>query len=560
MIAPAEPSRAEPFPRENPKDLFRFAFAPSSLHENIVKRWIENGADGPPRDWRLTRTSVGRNVSANFIAKILGAAINLACVPIYVSVLGIAGYGIVGIWATLETMANLLDLGLSATLTRELAVAAARPASLDSSRNLLRTVESIYWIIGILIGLSVVGAAPALAGHWFHTGKLSSQIMRRALVAIGILLACRWPISLYLGGLNGLERQVSLAYVNTGFALARNIGAVLALVFYSSTVLTFFAAQIVVNMAYTGLLGWLLWRALPYAGNRASIRLASIRRIWRFAGGSGAIAVAGFATLDIGPVIVSKLVTIEQFGYYSLGWRVASVVYIGSMAVGTAAFPALSRLVAQGDQSRLSATYHTLCQLQSVLVLPVTAVLLVYGKQAIFAWTGDAVLAAKIYPLSSLLATGAALQCLVVAPFALQIAHGWTSLALYTNLLAAAINIPALFWLVSEYGIFGAGVAWLIVAAMLFSLEIPLMHRRLLSNEQVYFYVADVLGPMAASAISAALMAKLLGSGSRFDVICATPMIFLGATAAAIIATPLIRERAWRIVLEAWLWAVPRPA
>jgi O-antigen/teichoic acid export membrane protein len=525
-----------------------------------LQRWIEPRADNLHHPLNSTRTPVGHNVSANFIAKILGAAVNLACVPFYVRALGIAGYGIVGIWLTLETIANLLDLGLSATLTRELAVATAQPASLDSSRDLLRTLESIYWVIGILIGLTVIAAAPVLASHWFNTGNLPEGAMRRALVAIGVLLACRWPISLYLGGLNGLERQVFLAWVNTGFAIARHVGAVLALVTYSPTVLTFLVWQILVNAAYAGILGLLLWRALPRGATSAAVRIASLRRVWRFAGGSGAIALTAFATQDIGPVIVSKLVTIEQFGYYSLAWRVASVAYIGSIAVGTAAFPALSRLAARGDQSQLATTYHSLCQLQSVLVLPTTAILLLFGRQVIFAWTGDAALAARVYPVSSLLAAGAALQCLGVAPFALQIAYGWTSLALYLNLVAAVINVPLLFWLISGYGIFGAGVAWLIVAAFLFSLAIPLMHRRLLSNDQISFYTVDILGPMAASAISAAVMARLLSSASRVDLMCAIPIMFLVSTVAAVVSTPLVREKARQAVVSLWSWAVLRPA
>ena len=54
----------------------------------------------------LRQTSVRQNLSANLITKVLAAVISLACVPIYIRVLGVAGYGIIGIWATLETLEN----------------------------------------------------------------------------------------------------------------------------------------------------------------------------------------------------------------------------------------------------------------------------------------------------------------------------------------------------------------------------------------------------------------------------------------------------------------------
>src|SRR5487761_1473234 len=70
-------------------------------------------------------SSVQGNVSANLASKVLSVLVALACIPVFIRVLGIGGYGLIGIWATLETMANLLDLGLSPTMTREMAVLSA---------------------------------------------------------------------------------------------------------------------------------------------------------------------------------------------------------------------------------------------------------------------------------------------------------------------------------------------------------------------------------------------------------------------------------------------------
>ena len=506
------------------------------------------------------RTPIRHNVSANLLAKVVGAAINLACVPFFVRALGVAGYGVVGIWVTLETVANLFDLGLSATITRELAVSTAGPQASGSTRDLLRTLESIYWLIGILLGVAVIVAAPALANDWFHRGNLQEAVIRRALVAIGVLLACRWPISLYLGGLNGLERQVFLAWVNIGFAIARNVGAIVALIIYAPTVMTFLVSQILVNSAYTGLLAWFLWQALPPVDTRAAIRLSSLRRVWRFAGGTGAIALAAFAVQDIGPVVVSKLVTLDQFGYYNIALRLTSVVYLGSMAVGTAAFPALSRLVAHGNKDELSATYHALCQLQAVLVLPVTAIVVFFGRQLIFLWTGDPMLAAQIYPVSAMLAIGSAVQCLGIPPFALQIAYGWTSLALYSNVATASVNFPLLLWLVPKYGIVGAAIAWLIVAVVVFALQTPLMHRRLLPDQQRAFYLVDMLCPLLAAAVVPALSEPAIGLASRLELMWIIPALFLLSTLSAIVIAPAVRSKLYRMFLERRLWWAPSRA
>ena len=47
---------------------------------------------------------------------------SLAFVPLYIKFMGIESYGLVGIFASLLALFGLLDMGLSTTLNRELAI------------------------------------------------------------------------------------------------------------------------------------------------------------------------------------------------------------------------------------------------------------------------------------------------------------------------------------------------------------------------------------------------------------------------------------------------------
>src|SRR5712664_2568415 len=53
------------------------------------------------------QTSVRQNLSSNLVTKALSALVSLACVPIYLRVLGVSGYGLIGVWTMLESLANL---------------------------------------------------------------------------------------------------------------------------------------------------------------------------------------------------------------------------------------------------------------------------------------------------------------------------------------------------------------------------------------------------------------------------------------------------------------------
>jgi O-antigen/teichoic acid export membrane protein len=486
--------------------------------------------------------SVKSNVTANLSSRVVGVLVNLACVPIYIRILGIGGYGLIGIWATLETLANLLDLGFSPTMTREMALVSAPGAEGQQARDLVRTLEVIYWALAFVIGGVVVTAAPAISSQWIRSSELSPAGTRAAVIMIGVLIAARWPLTFYSGGLVGLERQVMLAWITTGATILANLGAVAVLVWLSPTVIAFFTWQIGVNFAQTVLLAWSLWECMP-DGVAPRIRFGLLRRIGRFAGGTTGIAILSMILTDLDKIVISKRFSLEVFGYYTLAWRIAGTLGIASAAVFRALFPALCRL-ANRDQKGLRGLYHRGCQFISVLAIPAAAVVILFGRQVIFAWTGDPVLAAKVYPIAALLTAGSALNSLAVVPFTLQLAFGWTALALYTNLASIFISVPLLLAFTSRFGAAGASAVWLLVNFSYLLTQIPITHRYLLGNEQRTWYLVDTGTPLLACAGLGLLIFALIPiSGDRLLSALALTITFAALTMTAAAATPLARER-----------------
>src|ERR1700743_3477278 len=113
----------------------------------------------------LEQTSVRQNLSANLLSRLLSGGVNLACIPGFLRVLGVGEYGLIGVWGLIETFANLLDLGLSPTMVREMASAAGDADGASQLRDLVRTLELGYWAIGLLIGAGVALSAPLLVSH-----------------------------------------------------------------------------------------------------------------------------------------------------------------------------------------------------------------------------------------------------------------------------------------------------------------------------------------------------------------------------------------------------------
>jgi len=91
------------------------------------------------------------NIIANYAGSFWTALMSLIFVPLYVHFMGIESYGLVGVFASLLAIFGLLDMGLSATMTREMARLSALPDSAQHARDLTRTLEILYWGVAVCI-------------------------------------------------------------------------------------------------------------------------------------------------------------------------------------------------------------------------------------------------------------------------------------------------------------------------------------------------------------------------------------------------------------------------
>jgi len=99
-------------------------------------------------------------------------------------------------------------------------------------------------------------------------------------------------------------------------------------------------------------------------------------------------------------------------------------------------------------------------------------------------------------PIFVLLLIGTAMNALMVLPYALQLAHGWTRFTIYKNLIASVFLVPLLLVLVDWHQGVGAAVVWLILNLSYLMFEVPIMHKRLLKNEMLGWYLHDIIKPL----------------------------------------------------------------
>jgi O-antigen/teichoic acid export membrane protein len=491
---------------------------------------------------RPSTPHLSRNIVANFVGTFWTALMGPALVSVYVRFMGIEAYGLVGILTTLQATFAVLDLGLSTATNRELARYSVQEHDGEAARNLIRTTETIYWAIAGGIAVIVFALAPLLSQRWLHAEHLSPTAIQQAFFIMGIILAFQFPFALYSGGLIGLQRQVLLNTITVGTATLRGLGSVLLLWLVSPTIQAFFTWQLVVTAIQTGTTAYFLWRSLPESDAKPRFRRTMIRSIWRFAAGMMGISFFSLLLMQGDKVVLSRILTLGEFGYYTFAAVVASSLYLIVVPIFTAVFPRFSQLVAADNETALRTLYHQSCQIVSVLLLPAALVIAFFAPEILQIWTHDPEIVRHTHLLVTLLVIGTALNGLMNVPYALQLATGWTKLALYQNAIAVAILMPLLLWMANRYGAVGAATIWIAVNAGYVLIGIQIMHTRLLRGERKRWYLQDVGLPLLGAFTAAVVGRWIFPTNAPLPVMMmALGVVALSALAAAGILAPVTR-------------------
>ena len=489
--------------------------------------------------------SVNRNIFANFAGQGVASVLSLLLVPVYIHYLSIEAYALVGLYGVIQVWLTLLDLGMTPTLNREMARFTAGAVTAKSIKDLLRSLEIIVGALGIMIALTLTAASGFLANHWLNVQQLPAEEIARGLSLVGVVVGLRFCEGIYRSGIIGLQQQVWLNIAGVLLALLRSVGAI-AVLMVSPTIQAFFLWQAFISIVTLVVMGAKLHLALPRTPDPGRFSLPALMEVRHFAGGMLGMTVLAVLLTQVDKLLLSRLLPLDQFGYYMLASAVASSLYLVIGPVTQAIYPNLVRLYTAGAERPLVEAYHQASQATTVLLAPTTLMFVAFPREILLTWSGSNTLADNTAPILAMLAAGTFLNALMQVPHHLQLASGWTSLAVQMNIVAVIVLVPALLVTVPLYGPVAAASIWAVLNAGYIVVGIPLLHRRLLPGEMRNWLVGDILLPMigAAVAVATGVLFTPAVTASRLMMLIFLVVTGLVATVGAAALAGSIRHRA----------------
>ncbi|MDP2804656.1 MAG: oligosaccharide flippase family protein [Gallionellaceae bacterium] len=442
---------------------------------------------------------LGRNLLAGITNSIWSAAIGLAVVPFYLKHLGIEAYGLIGFFVTLQAVLSLFDMGLAPTINREVARCSSK-GEIQEAGRLLHSLAFVYWGMAALIAITFIGISPLIAEYWLQSKQLSSQTVAHAVMLMGLVVACRWPIGLYQGALIGAQRLALSSVINMVMVTIGSLGAVIILAYVSPTIEAFFLWQGGIGIVYALIIRNAAWNVLGRQG-AGHFEIEELKKIWKFSVGMTGIAIAGAVLTQLDKVLLSKMLSLDDFGRYALAGVVASALYVLITPTFNVIFPRLSLLAAEKETIKMVAFYRAGSRFFSSVLVPFALTTALLSEDIVLLWTGNHTIASSLAPIVALLLVGTALNGIMHFPYALQLAFGITRISLITTTVLIVIFAPLIVFLTQRYGAVGGGMAWLILNVAYLFFGTWLTHRYLLKGMGLSWLVRDIGGPLCISSI-----------------------------------------------------------
>lgn len=462
---------------------------------------------------RMTQTSLKANILSTYASQAYVSLIGIVMLPLYLRYMGHEGYGLVGFFAMFQAWFQLLDVGLSPTLARQMARYRGGALDILDLRRLLRAMEGVFVGVAVAAALCIVAGAGSIATRWLNVESLPLQDVRASLMLMAVVIALRWISGLYRSALSGLEQLVWLSGWNSVIATLRFVAVIALFVFVSTSPVCFFAYQLGVAILELAVLAFRLYGTLPVRASGQKIRweLRPLKGVLSFSISIAFTSSVWVIMTQTDKLLMSRLLPLADYGAFTLAVLVASGVMMVSSPISSAIVPRMTRMQAANDEARMLKLYRGSTQLVMTLTVPPALILALFAKPVLWAWTGDIDLAEQAAPVLTLYALGNGVMSAAAFQHYLQFAKGELTLHVIGSAVFVVVLVPALIVMTSVLGMEGAGWVWLILNLAFLVLWVPIVHRRYAPGLHLPWLLRDVAAPAVIAISVAVVMQHLIG-------------------------------------------------
>lgn len=427
------------------------------------------------------------------LAQIYVASIGIFLLPVYLGLLGNNGFGILAIFTTLLAWLQILDMGASAAITRE--IASNRVALENHNVGLIKSSTLYFSISALLITALVYFNRVTIATQWFNDVDLDFQIFVDSLSIMAFALGVRWLGSGYKATLLGYEdtRWISISAVI--FATKRFVLPIPCLIFIGGGIIEYLCWQTFVFVCENICNAYRCMSIVSDLNTaKISIKKFDCKKSFglvRAAVFMGISSTLWVISIQLDRIICSHYLPINEFGVFSLIVTAAGATMVITNPVAAIILPRLTYYYVSKLRYEFDRVYSASTQLVTAIGFSATAMLFNFSNEVLLVWTGDANIATHHSVALSYYSLGYGFLIIAAFPYYMQYALNKLKLHLIGSFIFLIVLAPSLYYCFTLYGVVGMSVAWCVVNFVYLFLWCGFVHGALMKNFHLKWFVND---------------------------------------------------------------------
>jgi O-antigen/teichoic acid export membrane protein len=458
-------------------------------------------------------TSIRLNTLTNYIGQGYTIAIAIVVTPFYLQYLGAEAYGLVGFFMVMQNWLNLLDMGLSTTLGRQVAYARGRKNGFAKFQNLLKSFELIFSLLALSIVACVYFGADWISHSWIKSSEINSDNVSYCVVIMGLIIGLRFFSTIYRSGINGFEDQVWINKTSIVVNSLKYIGSFLILIYVSKDVKNFFQYQLLIGGLEAVFLGKRFYYNLPSFDMPLEwhkIDWSVFLEILPFTLSVTYTSAVLLVITQFDKLLLSGILSLEEFGYFSLITLMAGSIISLSTPVFLAFLPRMTVLASKNSVREMVAIYVKMTQITTWITFSAALLISIYSQEIFYSLTGDKRAYEWGREMLVWYTLGSSIYVLGTFQYYLQNAFGKLRLYVVGLTISFLVQTPLIYFVTINYGALGASRLWFAFSTIWFLGWTLVVHSRLLPGFHFRWLTRDLLPILLFTSALSYLMIKMI--------------------------------------------------
>ena len=344
---------------------------------------------------KFEKGQIIKNIGSGWFSLGINVLVGIFLSPFILHRLGDTAFGIWVLIFSVTGYYGLFDLGIRSSIVRFVSKFTATEDH-EELAELVNTSVFTYSCIGV-VSMLVTLTVCFYVDRLFRIPPELYSTTRWLLLMVGLSVALGFPLGIFGGFLEGLQRFYILNWTNVVSTLLRAVLIVVALN-HGYGLLTVAWITISLPVLASIVRGVIALRLCPVPFGRRYVDRATFRQMANYSGVTFIIMVAGRLKFKTDEIVIGTFLSAAAITYFNIGARI--VDYAGQVVTTLAQVfvPMASQSEARGDMNRLRKIFVAGNRVCAFVIFPICAVLIILGKSVIEVWVGKKYIATS-YPV-----------------------------------------------------------------------------------------------------------------------------------------------------------------